>query len=159
MQTLLVISILCLLAVGLAGAAVARHVRITFTRAAKPSQRPDDFAQHLVSAVEGRSLRFERFLRAAPQQTLQEVMASKSWNQPPELITVRPDPEVHLLYDQATTDPELGARKAPQSTHSIGSERLDWTYFNKDLGDLTDPYQIPRMRANSRDQAPPPKRF
>jgi hypothetical protein len=25
-------------------------------------------------------------------------------------------------------------------------ERVDWAYFNKDLGDLTDPYQGPRNR-------------
>jgi len=35
-------------------------------------------------------------------------------------------------------------------------ERLDWAYFNKDLGDLTDPYQTPRIRANSRTS---PRRY
>lgn len=86
-------------------------------------------------------------------------MAGKSWNQPPELITLRPDPEVNPAPDQPISDPKLGARKLPQSSHRIGSERLDWAYFNKDLGDLTDPYEAPRVRVNSRNDASLSKRF
>jgi len=86
-------------------------------------------------------------------------MASKSWNQPPDLITLRPDPESQRVPDEPAIDPEFGARKLPQSSYRIGSERLDWAYFNKDLGDLTDPYEIPRLRANSRDNPTSSRRF
>ena len=155
MQILFAISILCLLAIGLAAAALIRHVRVTFTRTEKPQQAPVDFAQHLFAAADGRSA---RAMRAIPQQTVREIMANKSWNQPPEFVTVRPDRGSDLPLEPSHPLPDPHARKAPQSAHWSGAERLDWAYFSKDLGDLTDPYQVPRLRANSRAHRPPVSR-
>ena len=50
------------------------------------------------------------------------------------------------------------ARKSPQPARYGPMELLDSAYFNKDMGDLTDPYQPPRLRANDRSQPGPTKR-
>jgi len=39
-------------------------------------------------------------------------------------------------------------RKPPVSINGETMNRLDWTHFSNDLGDLSDPYQIPRYAAN-----------
>jgi hypothetical protein len=39
-------------------------------------------------------------------------------------------------------------RKPPVSINGNKIERLDWEHFNKDLGDLSDPYQ-PRRNAGA----------
>ncbi|HXB61472.1 MAG TPA: hypothetical protein VNU94_01310 [Acidobacteriaceae bacterium] len=41
-------------------------------------------------------------------------------------------------------------RKPPVSIHDGKFERLDLAHFNKDMGDLSDPYQIPRATARNR---------
>jgi hypothetical protein len=41
-------------------------------------------------------------------------------------------------------------RKPPVSINSGRFERLDLAHFNKDMGDLSDPYQIPRATARNR---------
>ena len=40
--------------------------------------------------------------------------------------------------------------KHPLASLSKKMERPDWAYFNKDLGDLTDPYEAPRSRIKDR---------
>lgn len=43
----------------------------------------------------------------------------------------------------------MSTRKGPQPTHFATPERSDWTYFNKDLGDLSDPYEPQRLTGTS----------
>jgi hypothetical protein len=153
MQTLFAISILCFLALVWAGVAVARHISASrkSSRTSSPAQR--NFAQHLFHAVEGTNLPEPRNF---PNQNIRDIAAKKSWNQPPEVVTVHPNTAIRSDLNQNAAEPLQGKRKAPQAAHQGGMERLDWAYFNKDLGDLTDPYQTPRARANSRIS---PKRY
>jgi hypothetical protein len=159
MQILFAISILCSAALVWAGVAIARHIHKGRATHTSTSVAPSDFAQHLFRAAaissddEG-----ERFHihRTVPHQTLQEITAKKRWNQPPESVTVHPSPELRADLNLNAAEPLKGKRKSPQASHQGGVERLDWAYFNKDMGDLTDPYQTPRIRANSRTS---PKRL
>jgi len=77
-------------------------------------------------------------------------MATKSWNQPATVVTVRPN------LDQSPA----GQFQGRQQTFNNGAlERLDWAYFNKDSGDLSDPYQSRRIRANSSNETTLRERF
>lgn len=67
----------------------------------------------------------------------------------PAKHTAAPIHEIH----EAPAGDEL--RKPPVSINSakferLGFERLDMGQFNKDLGDLSDPYQVPRTAARNR---------
>lgn len=151
MQTLFAISVVCFLALVWAGIAVARHIRNGHKLNASDVQ--SGFAQHLFQASAETTLTEPRSVRL---QNIRDITAKKSWNQPPEVITVRPSPELRLNPDPFAAESFDGKRKSPQPSHQSGSERLDWAYFNKDFGDLTDPYETPRLRANSRTL---PKRY
>jgi hypothetical protein len=153
MQILFAISILCFLALAWAGIAVTRHISAGRKRSRRLSPAQHNFAQHLFRAAEEASLPEPRIF---PNQNIRDITARKSWNQPPEVVTVHPSPGIRSDLIQNATEPIQGKRKAPQSSHQSGMERLDWAYFNKDLGDLTDPYQTPRIRANSRTS---PRRY
>jgi hypothetical protein len=153
MQTLFAISIVSFLAIVWAGIAVARHIRARRELDRASSPRRIDFAQHLVSAVEDES---PVEPRRVPYQTLRDITARKSWNQPPEGVTVPPSREVRSELRQSVPEQLPAKRKPPQTAHRAASERLDWAYFNKDMGDLTDRYQTPGLRANARNS---PKRF
>jgi hypothetical protein len=160
MYILFAISALCFLALLLAAIAIARHVRSDREAGGSPHHSQRDFAQHLVAAASDQN---SRIPRNAPQQTVKQVLARKSWNQPrPEVVMIEPDPEAQLAFEQKAIEPLTGrigtSRKPPQSAHQRGLKRLDWAYFNKDLGDLSDPYQTPRLRANSGDRSTSPER-
>jgi hypothetical protein len=156
MQTLFAISILCSFLLLLAGVAIGRRIRSSHKRINESPQTHTNFAQHLVSAAEGRNFVPSRIV---PSQTVKQIMANKSWNQPPEMITVKQIPELQAAYDQDVSQTASATRKVPQSSYRGVTERLDWAYFNKNRGDLNNPYQAPRLRANSCDKAPSPKRF
>jgi hypothetical protein len=151
MQTLLAISILCFLALVWAGIALARHIRASRQPDRNTSFVPRiDFAKHLFNAIED-----ERSLqpRKVPSQTLRDITAKKSWNQPPEGVAVRPNHELRSELPPSAAEQLQVKRKPPQTSRRVGSERLDWAYFNKDLGDLTDPDQIPSLRVNARNSS------
>jgi len=150
MYILFAISIFCFLALVLSATAIVRHVRSNRHHERVYANPFDDFSQHLFAAIEDQDSRRPRI---PPQQTMRDILAKKSWNLPPDMITLRPDPELQLTYEQNTTEPLLATRKPPQSAHRNGLQRMDLVYFNEDLGDLTDPYQTPRLRANSRDSS------
>jgi hypothetical protein len=147
MQMLLAISTACFIALVWAGIALVRHLRA--------SRQPDrtsfvpriDFAQHLFNAVGDES---SLQPRKVPYQTVQDITAKKSWNQSPEGITVLSSHELHSEPSPTHAEQLLGKGKPPQTSHRSGSERLDWAYFNKDLGDLTAPHQTPSFRDNTR---------
>ena len=160
MYILYAISALCFLALLLAAIAIARHVRSNRGTDRNSPRSQHNFAQSLVAAASDQN---SRIPRNAPQQTVKQVLARKSWNQSqPEAVTIRPDPDAQLAYEQGTVELFAGrietSRKPPQSAHHRGWKRLDWAYFNKDLGDLSDPYQTPRLRANSGDRSTSPER-
>jgi hypothetical protein len=159
MQPLFAISILSFFVLVMAGVAIARHVRIVCSSASL--QTDHNFSHYLFAAAQAAAgpNTGTRAPRSVPDQTIQEIMANKSWNQPPEIITSRPDPDAQLTDEQKNAHRAHRGHKSPQSSHEDGHERLDWAYFNKDLGDLTDPYRTPRLRVNSRDKATSPTRF
>jgi hypothetical protein len=157
MQMLLAISILCFIALVWAGIALARHIRASSQPDRNTSFMPRiDFAQHLFNAIEN-----ERSLqpRKVRSQTLQDITAQKSWNQTPEGVAVRSNHELHPSHELRSELPPSAAEqlqvkcKPPQTSHRVGSERLDWASFNKDLGDLTGPYQTPSRRVNARNSS------
>ena len=161
MQTLLAISILLLIVLLLTGAALVRDFRSTRRRvrrlSARPSRQQPDFAQHLLAAAEAHNVVPSRAVQA---QTVKQVMANKTWNQP-EIITAQPNQEVQVDYgvQVAYIRPVPAARNRLQSPHRVGSGRVNWTCFNTSPDVLTATHQTSRIRANSRDQAPSTKRF
>jgi hypothetical protein len=151
MQMLLAISIVCFIALVWAGIALARHIRASRQPDRNTSFVPRiDFAQHLFSAIEDES---SLQPRKVPTQTLQDITAKKSWNQPPEGVAVRPSHELRSELPPSAAEQLQVKCKPPQTSHRVGSERLDWAYFNKDLGDLTGPYQTPSRRVNARNSS------
>ena len=97
MQTLAAISILCFFAICLAAVAIVKRVRSSSKRIGTAPHPPSDFAQHLISALEGSAIEVSAIKgrnidpsRSVPQQTVKQVMAAKSWNQPQESVTVGP---------------------------------------------------------------------
>ncbi len=148
MQILFTISILCFLVLVWAGIAIARQIHLGHKRGAAPTSSQTSFAQHLITAAEA-----TRSPRPVPQQTLKDVAARKGWNSSPAAVQIEP------VHDPDAAPPMQGRRKSPKASHYGTSERLDWEYFNKDAGDLTDPYQPRRLRANSGISATSPKRF
>jgi hypothetical protein len=161
MYILFAISAFCFFALLLAAVAIARHVRSNREAGRKPFPSQRDFAEHLFAAANDQN---SRMPRTQPQQTVRQVLAKKSWNQPrPEVVTIRPDSDPQLAYNQRAVESFGGriepSRKPPQTAHQKEWRRLDWAYFNKDLGDLSDPYQTPRLRANSGDRSTSSERF
>jgi hypothetical protein len=156
MQTLIAISIFSFLAIFLAGVAIARNIRAARKRITIFPQQHSDFAQHLISATEGKNLSRSR---AVPEQTLQQVMSNKSWNQPHETMALRPTAKLQTSYDRNIHQTTTRKPEAAQSSQRAVSKRLDLPNFDGDLRDQIYPYQTSRLQAISRDKAPSPKRF
>lgn len=150
MQILFAISIVCFIALVWAGVAIARHIAAGHKGDRTPMQSQGDFAHHLFAAAENRETRRPRTVHP---QTVRDVAARKGWNSSPGSI------EIHPTHEQSAGTSLQGRRKSPQTSHHGATERLDWAYFNKDAGDLTDPYQTRRFRANSGARATSPKRY
>jgi hypothetical protein len=83
MHILFDISALCLFALALTVAAIARRVS---TRRASPP-RQEDFAQHLFTAAEEQNSRAPRSLS---HQTISEIHAKKGWGQSSNMVTAGP---------------------------------------------------------------------
>jgi hypothetical protein len=150
MQILFAISIICFVALVWAGIAIARHIAAGHKDGLTTKQSHGDFAHHLFAATENRETRRPR---AVHPQTVQDVAARKGWNSAPASV------EIHPSNDQSDAPIVQGRRKSPQTSHPSGPERLDWAYFNKDAGDLTDPYQTRRFGGNSGARTTSPKRY
>lgn len=138
MQILFAISMVSFLVLALAGVAIVRHVRASHRRSKATSLQPQQpFSQHLFSAAQARDLGLPQAVR---HQSVKEIAANKIWNSPSALVEIAPaDGQLTMI----------GRRKSPQSAHPATEQRLDWEYFNKDYGDLSDPYQTRRVRARS----------
>ena len=140
MQILFAISIVCFLALLWAGIAIARHIYKGHQDGQTSTQSQGDFAHHLFAATENRAVRQPR---TVVPQTVGDVAAKKSWNSGPAPV------EIHPSARQQVGDSSLDGQMDQRRSHAGATERLDWAYFNKDAGDLTDPYQIRRFRDNS----------
>jgi hypothetical protein len=53
---------------------------------------------------------------------------------------------------QAIAGEDLAEHHPPPPDAERKSERADLAYFNKDMGDLSDPYQAPRIRTKTRTE-------
>ena len=149
MQILFAISILCFIALLWAGFAITRHIRLGRKRTAVAAFSRRDFAHHLYAAAEE-----TRVPRAVRHQSVRDVTARKSWNAAaPAAVQIPPS------FDEERAGTIDGRRKSPQSSQSHAPERLDWFYFNKDAGDLSDPYQPRHTRRASGAQAISNRRY
>jgi hypothetical protein len=147
--------------------AVARHLRTRREPASRPrQQRP---MMEIFESGEVRSPRASRLVRKlvqdvaqeglqTPQQSRQGLFTERSSlspraadpNSPPREPASVPRPM--LLKSAASVRPQqtifVERRKAPQSVRPAGIEhRADWALYNKDLGDLTDPYTQQPLRS------------
>jgi hypothetical protein len=150
MQILFLVSILCFLVLVWAGISMARHIHTGQKTDRVPAEVPATFAQHLLAAAEERSLRSGHPVH---QQTIRELSARKNWNTPHQAVLIQP------AHESDTSSPINGRRKGPKASHHGTAERLDWEFFNKDAGDLSDPYQPRRLQAASGANATSQKRF
>jgi hypothetical protein len=87
-------------------------------------------------------------------QSVHDIAANKQWILPSHPVRTMRLPVQRIGRSRTTESalPLLTSRKPPQpASHTGVVHRLDPAYFNKDLGDLTDPYQpSPRLRATER---------
>lgn len=134
MQILFAISIFSFLVLIVAGVAIVQHIREGYKGNAIPSDSRHDFSYHFLRAVDDADLQPPQMYR---QQSVHEIAAKKLWNSPSAVVEISPSGEPRSLP---------GRRKAPQTERSGVEGRLDWAYFNKDYGDLRDPYQSRRFR-------------
>lgn len=130
-QILFAISVTCLLVLIGAAVAIVRYIRTSHEKNRTPAPPEPSFSQHFNAATQYGAVRTPRLV---PHQTLQAITAKKGWNKPSQVVEIHPAPP--------EKNPPLGARKGPQPARAVpvGSERVDWAHFNKDFGDLTDPY-------------------
>jgi hypothetical protein len=156
MQPLIAISVFSFLAIFLAGVAIAQNIRAARKRITIFPQQHSDFAQHLISAAEGKDLSRSR---AIPEQTVQQVMSNKSWNRPHETMALRPTPKLQPSYDKNIHQPTTRKPETAQSSQRAVSKRLDLVNFDGDPRNQIYPHQTSRLQSISRDKAPSPKRF
>ena len=148
-QILFAISVVCLLALIGAGLAIVRHVRSTHRRNRIAAPPAPSFTEHLNAAAAYGTLRSPRVV---PHQSVKGITAKKNWNTPSQSVEIHPTAEHDFVP---------GSRKSPMPAHAetTGSDRVDWAYFNKDFGDLTDPSPSRPARAVSGRRAISTKRF
>jgi hypothetical protein len=149
MQILFTISALCFMVLVWAMVSVTRHIHTGQKRNRVSAAPQTSFAQHLFAATQED---LQRSPRHIPQQTIKEVTAKKNWNSPAAALMIQPS------NDHAALSFSQRRPKAPQLVTYDAAQRLDWEYFNKDAGDLSDPYQARGHRANAGAHATSPKR-
>ena len=171
MRILFAITALCLFVLIWAGVAIRRHIRAAAReRAERKEQTP---ALQAVEAELRNQLRTERTEAgyfgsiSDPQpgrhisRTRQAVRDSAIREAAVENVPVvevtyaAPEPLPEPVHTAEVTEPTAQAaptesRKPPISINGGKVERMDWAHFNKDLGDLSDPYQVPRTNARNR---------
>lgn len=141
MQILYAISILCFFAILWAALSFARHIKASSRRI--PAQHEfsiappqSNFRQILYVATETEAQ--SRIRHSDLHQQVRDITANKIWNMPPKSAPSKRNigelPRVHSPKQQPS-------RKPPQSARHGAMAFLDPAYFNKDSGDLTDPYQ------------------
>jgi hypothetical protein len=165
MRLLFAISLACFCALFWAVLAVARHLRNRREPSSKPrAQRP---MMEIFESGDFRAPRSSRLVRnlvqdvAQPRsQNLQEAFTEPNSLSPREEepnsqpCDAAALPRPILFQPAAPVRPQqtifVERRKGPQSVRPAGIERrADWALYNKDLGDLTDPYTQPLRAATA----------
>jgi hypothetical protein len=168
MQLLLAISMLSFVAVLWAAIAFARHIKASRIqdKSVAPQQQPT-FKHHLLSI---REPVFQpeapppRIRQTSLNQSVRDITANKQWSLPPQpnrlqrLPLRRPEAADSASArppstQPSSTTPSKSTRKPPQAARNGRLTLLDPAYFNKDMGDLTDPYEPPRVRSNDRNRS------
>jgi len=161
MRLLFVISLVSFCALFWAVLAAARHLRARRERRVKPLQQ-----DHLTEIFEAGEFREPRSLRLVQNlvqdvlkpraQQLEEAPSESSFARTREDIRPQPPiaPRPRILKPAAAVRPQqtifVERRKGPQSVQPAAVERrADWALYNKDLGDLTDPYTQPLRSATA----------
>jgi hypothetical protein len=158
-QILVAISIVCVFALGWVTLAIAKHISASRHIEGWHSDDLPSIVPHIIPVQQPQVTQqtvpvFQRELIAATQvevqvrrselhQSVREISANKSWTMPLKplkhrLLTREP------VFRTATTGETEASNKLPQASRRGQLQRLDPAYFNKDYGDLTDPYELPR---------------
>jgi hypothetical protein len=167
MRLFFAISLVCFCALFWAVLAVARHLRTKREPASRP--RPQKPMMEIFESGEVRSPRASSLVRnlvqdvaqerlQTPQQSREDVFTVRNSRSPREVAPNSPPrepasvPRPMILKSAAPVRPPqtifVERRKAPQSVRPAGIEhRADWALYNKDLGDLTDPYTQQPLRS------------
>lgn len=154
MQILFAISALCFIGILCAAFALAHHIKSTRIQDLSDIPSRPDFKHHLLSTPETFHSISTRIPSTPIQQSVHDITANKQWTLPPQPVRMRRSPVQRVHPDKTAT----AARKSPQPARYGPMELLDSAYFNKDMGDLTDPYQPPaRLSANGRNKSTSPK--
>lgn len=141
MGTLFAISMLCFFALLAAVLALVKKVYQTQRLLAASRQIPHEpVVEHTIT---GRTANPEPETRPLPRQNVQDLAPRKL---PDWRFMVHQD---RSRLTAAAPRHLSGTRKPPRSSHFGTHERLDWAYFNKDLGDLSDPYEPARSTGTS----------
>jgi hypothetical protein len=167
MQILLAITIICVFALMWVTLAIARHIgasrtvdrwnsddmpsivpHIELYQVSEPTaweQRPTKFKQELIAAtqidVRGR--------QSEVHQNVRDISANKSWTMPEKPLTSRLLTKEQVVQSRMTGGQTETSRRPSQPLRRGLIHRLDPAYFNKDAGDLTDPYELPRTGTNT----------
>jgi hypothetical protein len=168
MRLLFAISLVCFCALFWALLAAARHLRTR--REPSRKRRPHKPMTEIFESGEFRTPRASRLVRKLVQEVaqsrLQTPQASRNGAFPEPSASPREAepkypprepaslPRPMILKSAAPFRPSqtifVERRKAPQSVRPAGIEqRADWALYNKDLGDLTDPYTQPLRSATA----------
>ncbi|MDE3105789.1 MAG: hypothetical protein KGK08_11485 [Acidobacteriota bacterium] len=168
MQILFAISIVCFFAIVWAALAFARHIKASTLRSqaraaqdAHHAPAEDSFRAQMTAAMHfaqdappsyGSSIaptQVERPRPAELHQNVRDITAAKGWNLPVKSATA--GRRVAIPVPRVDADhPHPGLRKPPQPARHGAMAFLDPAYFNKDAGDLSDPYQPPRIPQQGR---------
>jgi hypothetical protein len=164
MQILFAISALCFAGVLWAALAFARHIKVSQLRRSTAAPLEGDFKERLFSLIETTPPieivpeTFSETTRSTRQtilhQSVHDITANKQWTLPPQAVHMGRLP-VRAVGASASVST---MRKPPQPARHGRMELLDPAYFNKDLGDLTDP-QPSNLRVNDRSRSDLSKRY
>jgi hypothetical protein len=146
MQILFAISVLCFFGIVWAAVALARHIKSSRREDPLDISVQPDFKHHLLTTPETFHPIHTRIPATSIQQSVRDITANKQWTLPPQPVRMRRSPAPTAQPARITSS----QRKSPKPARYGPMELLDSAYFNKDMGDLTDPYQPPRLRANDR---------
>ena len=166
MQILFAISMLSFVAALWAAIAFARHIKVKASRIEDTSVAPQQptFKHHLLSIREPvfqPEATPPRVRQTPLNQSVHDITANKQWSLPPQpnrlqrlpLPLPRAKAADSASATPSSTTPSTSNRKPPQPSRNGRLTLLDPAYFNKDMGDLTDPYEPPKVRSNDRSRS------
>jgi hypothetical protein len=159
-QILVAISIICVFALVWVTLAIARHISASRHIEGWHSDDLPSIVPHIIPIQQPQITQqtvpvFQRELIAATQvdvqvrrselhQSVREISANKSWTMPLKPLKHRLLTREPVLRTTVTTGETDTNSKQSQTSRRGQLRRLDPAYFNKDYGDLTDPYESQR---------------